>query len=151
MNFSEKLKNIKAENEANKIKLEPNKPYNAVIKMVSETINDKNKTIWQMILNITDDGMNNKIVKKSFYIDESYTEQVRNIAFSELSRIFEMCEIEIPSTLETQDDFLLLCSKLKNKNVVIELRKVADKKDPTKVFNNYYFYKNIDEYNKWKK
>lgn len=137
MNFKDLIKNAKEEAQQSAIKLQENVTYQGIIKSANFTTNDKDKDIIEIKIKLTTPDVEGKIVKKTLYIDESYSEQARKIA---LGQFILLIEAATDHTIGEEDNYETLAVKalsLRDKIVWIKYKKKADKNDPSKVYHQY--------------
>lgn len=140
MNFKDLIKSAKEEALQNAIKLQENVFYTGVIKSANFTTNDKDKEIIEIKIKLTGPEVEGKMVKKTLFIDESYSEQARKIAFGQFISLVESLTSHTIGEDDNYESLAIKALGLKDKNVWIKYRKIADKNDPAKYYNQYDIY-----------
>lgn len=140
MNFKDLIKSAKEEAQQSAIKLQENVFYTGVIKSANFTTNDKDKEIIEIKIKLTSSDVEGKMVKKTLFIDESYTEQARKIAFGQFINLVESLTSHIIGEEDTYETLAIKALGLKDKNVWIKYKKRIDKNDPSKTYSQYDIY-----------
>ena len=140
MNFKELIKSAKEEALQNAIKLQENVFYTGVIKSANFTTNDKDKEIIKIKIKLTGPEVEGKMVKKTLFIDESYSEQARKIAFGQFITLVESLTAHTVNEDDNYESLAIKALGLKDKNVWVKYKKIADKNDPAKYYNQYDIY-----------
>lgn len=140
MNFKDLIKTAKEEALQSSIKLQENVYYEGIIKSANFTANEKGKEIIEIKIKLTAPDVEGKMVKKTLFIDESYSEAARKIAFGQF---INMVETLTENVIDENDDFEKLAVKalgLKDKTVWVKYKKKIDKNDPSKTYSQYDVY-----------
>lgn len=141
MKFNQLIKDAREELEQSKIKLQENMTYNGVIKSANLLVNDKNKEVVQLQIEIVSpEDVKGKMIKRVFLVDDSYSEQVRKISMIQIITLLkDLAGIELEEN-ETNETFMIKLLKLNQKSIFIRMKRTPDKKDPSIIYTNYTIY-----------
>lgn len=141
MKFNQLIKDAREELEQSKIKLQENMTYNGVIKSANLLVNDKNKEVVQLQIEIVGpEDVKGKMIKRVFLVDDSYSEQVRKISMIQIITLLkDLAGIELEEN-ETNETFMIKLLKLNQKPIFIRMKRTPDKKDPSIIYTNYTIY-----------
>lgn len=141
MKFNQLIKDARQELEQSNIKLQENMTYNGVIKSANLLVNDKNKEVVQLQIEIVGpEDVKGKMIKRVFLVDDSYSEQVRKISMIQIMTLLkDLANVELEEN-ETNETFMIKLFKLSQKPVFVRMKRTPDKKDPSIVYTNYTIY-----------
>lgn len=137
MNFKDRIAEAREQERLSQIKLEENKVYNAeIIDAIYTKQKNTNYECVQLMLKTVDQEIAGKIITKLFVIDENTKNKLQGvIGLQQLIKFLKSFNL----TFEDDKSLVLALLELKGKQVKIQMKKVVDKNDNTKVFTNYDF------------
>lgn len=134
MSLQERIAQLKEEEKIAKIKLETGKFYKAKVLSASLTTDKNDYETVEMKLEIIEEGAEGKKITKKFVIDENNKSEIQSkIALGQLTKLLESFKLEI----NDEKSLVLALMEMKGKEVFVNVKYVADKKNPEITYTNY--------------
>lgn len=140
MSLQERIAQLKEEEKIAKIKLETGKFYKAKVLSASLTTDKNDYETVEMKLEIIEEGAEGKKITKKFIIDENNKSEIQSkIALGQLTKLLESFKLEI----NDEKSLVLALMEMKGKEVFVNVKYVADKKNPEITYTNYTITKDV--------